>query len=42
MHAALALIPARTRLIPIEKAGHDLKNYGWAEQVPQALSELLD
>jgi uncharacterized protein len=42
LRAAIALIPARTKLIQIEKAGHDLKNYAWARQVPQALSELLD
>jgi predicted alpha/beta-hydrolase family hydrolase len=42
LRAAIALIPAQTKLIQIEKAGHDLKNYAWARQVPQALSELLD
>ena len=39
--AAIKLIPARTKLMEIAKAGHDLKNYAWATQVPEALEELL-
>lgn len=38
---ALKLIPARTKLMEIPKAGHDLKSYAWVTQVPEALEELL-
>lgn len=41
MRAAIALIPAATRLMEIEKAGHDLKSYSWVQQAPAALVALL-
>jgi uncharacterized protein len=41
MRAAIALIPARTKLLEVERAGHDLKNFAWAPQAPAALTELL-
>ena len=41
MRAAIALIPAATKLMEIEKAGHDLKNYSWVQQTPAALATLL-
>ena len=41
MRAAVAVIPARTKILEIEKAGHDLKKFTWTSQVPAALAELL-
>ena len=38
---ALTLIPVRTKLIHIAKAGHDLKSYGWIESVATALEQIL-
>jgi uncharacterized protein len=38
---AIALIPARTQLVEIARAGHDLKQFAWAGQVPEAVAELL-
>ena len=38
MRAALALIPARTSLLEIEKAGHDLKSQQTVERVVEAFS----
>ena len=40
MRAAIALIPARTRLMQIQKAGHDLKKFDWVPEVPAVLAGL--
>jgi uncharacterized protein len=37
MQRAIGLIPARTKLMEIERAGHELAGFGWA---PQAVAEL--
>jgi uncharacterized protein len=42
MRAAIALIPARTELMEIEKAGHDLKKFAWTPRVPATLAALLE
>jgi predicted alpha/beta-hydrolase family hydrolase len=39
--SAIKLIPARTKLIDIAGAGHDLKNFAWAKLVPGAVAGLL-
>jgi hypothetical protein len=41
LSSAIALIPARTKLMEIVSAGHDLKNFAWAGQTPEALDGLL-
>ncbi len=39
--SAMKLIPARTKLLEIAGAGHDLKNFAWANLTPEAVAELL-
>jgi predicted alpha/beta-hydrolase family hydrolase len=41
MRAAIALIPAVTKLMAIEKAGHDLKKFWWVQELPAALMEMV-
>jgi predicted alpha/beta-hydrolase family hydrolase len=41
MRTAIGLIPARTKLMEVEGAGHDLKKYTWVELAPEALNALF-
>jgi hypothetical protein len=41
MREALPLIPARTELLVIEGAGHDLKRAGTAQRVAEAFRQWI-
>ena len=41
VRTAIGLIPAPTKLMEITAAGHDLRNFGWAPEVPGSLEEVL-
>jgi len=41
MRQAIALIPARTELVEIERAGHDLSGFAWTSRAVAALGVLI-
>jgi predicted alpha/beta-hydrolase family hydrolase len=41
MREAIALIPERTQFVEVDRAGHDLKPFGWTPRAVAALDEIL-